>query len=305
MLPFVLYFLGGALTALHVYMLLSLTVLGAPHNALEFISLLGSLGLLVASYLSLFKPREAAQAALPASLVSWCFYGPAMLATLRSGRHHQIPQLRVALLPYVAFGLLVLVTLYSALASFRTPASVDQPSWFFPSGLGKPGRIAVGAVSLVLMLCIGAWFGFSKQTTIRRASRFVIPEGYVGWVRIEYGVPDASPLPVEEGEHVFRIPADGVLRTSSPELYGWAHDHYYYSSRAGARQLPASGASDRMIWGQVNGESATSGTPRKYEEFFVGSEQQFRDQAGQMKAGGSPTPAPSAGAKSEQTNPSR
>lgn len=82
MAPFFLYFAAGAVTGFHVYTLLMLAVLGSPVNPLELISLAGSLCLLVAAYLSLFKPEAAAKLSLLASLTIWCFYGPAIAHTV-------------------------------------------------------------------------------------------------------------------------------------------------------------------------------------------------------------------------------
>jgi hypothetical protein len=78
MIPFFLYLIAGVVTGFHVYSLLALTALGAPSHPLEFVSLMGSFGLVVAAYLSLFKPHTAARLALLASLAIWCFYGPAI-----------------------------------------------------------------------------------------------------------------------------------------------------------------------------------------------------------------------------------
>jgi hypothetical protein len=84
MLPFFMYFVAGAVTGFHVYSLLMLTVLGAPSHPLEFVSLLGSFGLVVAAYLSLFKPHAAARLALVASLAIWLFYGPATVGAVET-----------------------------------------------------------------------------------------------------------------------------------------------------------------------------------------------------------------------------
>lgn len=83
MIPFFLYLVAGAVTGFHVYILLMLAALGAPVDPLELVSLVGSLGLIVAAYLSLFKPHAAARLALLASLAIWCFYGPAIARTVR------------------------------------------------------------------------------------------------------------------------------------------------------------------------------------------------------------------------------
>jgi hypothetical protein len=84
MLPFYLYFATGVITGLHVYTLLVLAAYGVPFNPLEPVSLLGSLCLLIAAYVSLFKPRVAARLALLASLTIWSFYGPAIAKFIRT-----------------------------------------------------------------------------------------------------------------------------------------------------------------------------------------------------------------------------
>jgi hypothetical protein len=89
MLPFCLYFVASVVTGFHVYTLLALTVYGAPSNPLELVSLLGSLCLLIAAYVSLFKPYAAARLALIASLAIWCFYGPAVAKPIRLKLHEQ------------------------------------------------------------------------------------------------------------------------------------------------------------------------------------------------------------------------
>jgi hypothetical protein len=70
------------------------------------------------------------------------------------------------------------------------------------------------------------------------------------------------------------IPPDGLLQTCSPEQYGLANDDYYSYSTAGSRPLPHSGPGI-LIWSKINGEASSSSGTRKYEEFFVGTEQQF------------------------------
>ena len=89
MLPFVLYFVAGAVTGYHVYTLLLLVLYGGSINVLELVSLLGSLCLLIAAYVSLIRPLAAARLALIACLAVWCFYGPAIanLVRLRITKH--------------------------------------------------------------------------------------------------------------------------------------------------------------------------------------------------------------------------
>ncbi len=84
MFPFSLYVITGVLTGVHLYLLLVFTVYTPAATLLEWVALLGSLGLLVAAYVSLFRPRLAAQIALIACLLSWAFYAPAAVRTVHS-----------------------------------------------------------------------------------------------------------------------------------------------------------------------------------------------------------------------------
>src|ERR1019366_2011871 len=175
------------------------------------------------------------------------------------------------ILPYAAGVLLVVATLYSAIVSFRQ-AEAGNRTWIFPEATNRSARIFVGALTLALLTSLALWLSVSARNSTRPASRFLIPEGYTGWIRIEFEVQGAPPLPVEAGEYIVKIPPDGVLRTSSAEQYGWARDHYYYYSAQGMRPLSDSG-SDALIWGKINGEGSGASGKRKYEELFVGSAQ--------------------------------
>ncbi|MFZ0773999.1 MAG: DUF6843 domain-containing protein [Candidatus Sulfotelmatobacter sp.] len=181
------------------------------------------------------------------------------------------------ILPYVAIALLVFATVYSAIVIFRQPANHKQ-RWIFPNAASRSTRIFVGALTIALLTGFAWWLRISAQNSTHRSSRFLIPEGYTGWVRIEFEVQGSPPLPMEGAQYVLKIPSDGVLRTSSAEQYGWAKDQYYYYSAQGVRALPDSGPAD-LIWGKINGEESGASGRRKYEEFFVGAAQQFKDQA--------------------------
>ncbi len=181
------------------------------------------------------------------------------------------------ILPYLASALLILVTAYSFLASFRQKPEAGAPSWFFPARTRRPMRIFMSLATFALAIGLVTWFILSSRDTTPRSLRFLIPEGYNGWVRVEFEVSGAPALLSEAGQTVLKIPATGMLRTSSPEQYGWANDCYYFYSNAGSRPLPDSG-SRRLIWGRINGEAVGSSGKRKYEEFFVGTSQEFQDQ---------------------------
>ncbi|MFZ0318438.1 MAG: hypothetical protein WAL56_04865 [Candidatus Sulfotelmatobacter sp.] len=179
------------------------------------------------------------------------------------------------ILPFLAIALLAIVTVYSATVSFRQTSAT--PSWIFPSTPSRPARII--AIAFVLATLISLAFLLAPTPRLAgRSSHFLIPQGYTGWIHVEFEVPGAAPLPTQAGDYVLKIPADGTLRTSSPEIYSWAHDHYAYYSPQGNRSLPDSGDS-AMVWGKLNGETSTPTSKQKYEEFFVGTADQFKNQA--------------------------
>lgn len=182
---------------------------------------------------------------------------------------------------YLAVALLVLVTAYSAIVSFRQRPEGVGPSWILPDRPRRPARIIIGFATLILVIGLGAWIKLNVASTntrnlAPRSFHFLIPEGYTGWVRVEFEIPGAPPLPAESGQTVVKIPPSGVLKTSSSEQYGLANDDYASYSNDTARPLPDSGPGKR-IWGKITGE-LQGPSKQEYEEFFVGTQQQFKDQ---------------------------
>jgi len=183
-------------------------------------------------------------------------------------------------LTYLSLAFLVLATGYAAIVSFGRRRDSETPSWIFPGPAGCSLRRAISAASIALVAGLVAWMAFGLRASTRPGSRFMIPDGYVGWVKLEFGVPGAPPLPMEGGKYVVRFTPSGVLKTSTAEEAGSAKDYYYYYSDGRARELPgrASGAAS-LIWGHFHSQASGSSGKHSYEEFFVGTEQQFKEQA--------------------------
>jgi hypothetical protein len=191
------------------------------------------------------------------------------------------------IMPYLATALLALATVYAAGASFRPQRDDGVLNWVFPNGAKLSTRRTVVIGTLAVLLGVVLWL--AVDAPIRHSSHFLIPEGYVGWVRIEFRVVGAPVLPAERGVYVFRFPPTGLLRTSSPEEFGWAKDQYFYYSEKSTRILPdANPGGGGLVWGKINGEETDSQGKRTYEEFFVGTQQQFAEQtSGEPKVGSS------------------
>jgi hypothetical protein len=82
MLATILYPATAFATAAQVYWLLAWGIWGAPTSPLQYVSICGSLALLIAGLVSKWKRRAAEFTAVGASLVIWCFYAPALIHTL-------------------------------------------------------------------------------------------------------------------------------------------------------------------------------------------------------------------------------
>ncbi len=191
------------------------------------------------------------------------------------------------ILPFLAIALLVIVTAYSALVSFRERPKDAPSNLIFPARTRRPARIVAALASILIFGVIASSVIRGPQASRERTVRFLIPENYTGWVRVDFEITDAPPLPVEDGQTVLRIPPSGKLTTSSPEQFGIEKDRYFSYSGDTLKPIPKSGPG-RLIWGRLNGEEQGASGKRTYEEFFVGSEQQYMDQAKARTAPNSP-----------------
>ena len=71
-----------------------------------------------------------------------------------------------------------------------------------------------------------------------RRERFLIPDGYAGWLCVSYGLTAATPLPIEDGFRLVVFPPSGVVLTSSPARPGEGYsDEFLYYSNGQRRRL--------------------------------------------------------------------
>jgi hypothetical protein len=112
----------------------------------------------------------------------------------------------------------------------------------------------------------------------RRPARFLIPEGFKGWVKIDFQVANTNPLPVENGHWLFTLDPGGHLQTSNQLDGGVAEDDFYYVSNARRTPLRKSeSCGGGSIWGMATGSDTDSNRADR-EWFFVGSEAEYRQQ---------------------------
>jgi hypothetical protein len=105
----------------------------------------------------------------------------------------------------------------------------------------------------------------------QRPAKVYIPDGYVGWVRIEYGVPNAPRLKTDFfGPWEYqKFPPTGLLQTSSELKDGAASADYSYYSGDNLKPLGNEFVNGGIISGCFR---KPDGAPleRKFDTFFVG-----------------------------------
>ena len=106
-------------------------------------------------------------------------------------------------------------------------------------------------------------------------SKFLIPEGYVGWLRVEYDVECFPPIPLEDGVRIFRFTGANVLVTSSPMPDDAAERQYFYHTADGSERDVAAdyGSGNGMIWQERAG---SRGGKMSMFMFFVGTQEQSK-----------------------------
>ena len=136
-------------------------------------------------------------------------------------------------------------------------------------------RTLLVALAFVFALC-----GCKKART---ACVYEIPEGFTGWVLIEFGRTNCPPLVKRDGKVVFEIGRDGRFCTSSALEYGWAKDTFFYVGKSRTEIPGTVSGGGGLIWGGATGSTRMGSVERTYANFFVGTEQQFTNAAEQPR----------------------
>ena len=111
----------------------------------------------------------------------------------------------------------------------------------------------------------------------RRPANIYLPEGYVGWVRLEYDVQGAPELErdfIGPWEYQ-RFPPSGLLQTSSELHHGAASANYFYYSDNRATPLPHEMINGGIISGCVERSDGTN-LERNFQTFFVGPKEEYK-----------------------------
>ncbi|RIX51240.1 hypothetical protein D3P08_17380 [Paenibacillus nanensis] len=135
-------------------------------------------------------------------------------------------------------------------------------------------KLAVLIIAL-LVVCIAAAVTLVLSAMEERVThKYVIPQGFTGWVEVTYEQQGHPALKKEGRKWVYEIPTSGKLSTSSRNISGPML--FYYADQDGRlTEFPT----DISIIHEVGASSGGSSSGEKYPEkvtFFVGTEEQWR-----------------------------
>ncbi|MEX2460398.1 MAG: hypothetical protein WD469_03730 [Paenibacillaceae bacterium] len=127
-------------------------------------------------------------------------------------------------------------------------------------------------VSFTVILVISVTYLHFFRENKRTPNIYLIPMGYVGWVKIEFGQRSFPTIEKRNGHYVFEFPLSGKLKISNedPE-YGWAEDEYFYIDSQGKKVKELQPNVDFF------GKNHESRNGLLIEQFFVGNSEEFRN----------------------------
>jgi len=135
----------------------------------------------------------------------------------------------------------------------------------------KAIRIAVAVVAVVILLALAGGVAAFLSQGVGRPIRWELPNGYRGWLVVEYEVPRCPALPTSGMYLVIKASAEGRACTSSPAPTGWRYHKYEHVGPDGARTTVRSvGHTDRQVW------PITYGPAGNRELIFIGTEAELR-----------------------------
>ena len=176
---FWIYLISALLSALPVLWLMAGAWMGAPVVATEYASLLGSCLLFIAAHVSLFKRTRAALLSLVgiAGVLSFWIVEP-----LRSVLHGD----------GVGAGELIasVITLLSLSAAWVAVGDLRHSRATIAST--RQRRITLGVSACCIAILMGGIL-WQNERSKRTPSRYILPDGYIGWAKIHFGAPGVLP----------------------------------------------------------------------------------------------------------------
>lgn len=112
------------------------------------------------------------------------------------------------------------------------------------------------------------WSSCSAFKSERRPHRYLFPEGYIGWVRVNFKK-DAPLPPLEDGFYVLTFPPSGeVVISNNTQFEDGGIEFYYYSADMRLTRMHPTSAGSVNVQDSDNLEE-----PRHYQ--FVGTYEEY------------------------------
>jgi hypothetical protein len=139
--------------------------------------------------------------------------------------------------------------------------------------------VALAVVSLIVLSLAAMFFASANETLL-------IPDGYKGDVYVLYGARDGEVLNKTMWRVIYRIPADGILRTQETQIPHWTRTKYYYEKRDGSLEriqnlwpttvhpTPENLADDKdfgVYFPRTGTFTDSTGCSVQYQQFYVGT----------------------------------
>lgn len=139
-------------------------------------------------------------------------------------------------------------------------------------------KISILFIPLFILL-FAANLNFAGTGKDRRPCHYMVPEGYVGWVQINYDLKDAPPIPIENEAFIFKFPESGLIETSDTLEYGSAKDHFFYYSDKGKTEFEPPHTSEspyRAFIGTSRPKPETNMKKSAYSWYFIGTDEEYK-----------------------------
>jgi hypothetical protein len=101
--------------------------------------------------------------------------------------------------------------------------------------MAKIRKAGLWSVAGGLLILVGfIWFVGANAP---KRNRYLIPEGYAGWLCVTYAVSGASPLEAEDGYRLVKFSVSGVVETSTQGKPGKYKDEFWFYAGNTRRQM--------------------------------------------------------------------
>ena len=91
-----------------------------------------------------------------------------------------------------------------------------------------PKILKVGLWSGAVVLLVFVGFVWLVSANTPKRERYLIPEGYFGWLCVSYSVSGTPPLEMEDGYRLVKFSSSGVVETSTDGMPGKYKDEFWF-----------------------------------------------------------------------------